>query len=134
MTGIIVLFFLYLKISSKKKNNHLVEKIEYLCKNLKVLLQESENSTDKIQGRIEDFKSLYDKNLLEIEHRIADLNDIAGKLEKSEGVKDMLEEKDHYKKIKNLLNEGHTVENISEMLKISKGEVELISKLKNQAG
>jgi predicted transcriptional regulator len=129
ITAIVILAFLYLKVSSAKKKNPLVEKIEYLCKNLKVLIEKSEQSSDKIQEKIEGFKILYDKNITEVEKKSSNLRDVISKLESNDNIKDKLQEKDDSVKIKNLLNEGHAVDDIAQMLKISKGEVELISKL-----
>jgi hypothetical protein len=125
-TAIIILVFLYLKTSASKKKNPLVEKIEYLCKNLKILIDQSERSSDIIQKKIEEFKALYDKIIVEMEKKTSDLDDIVNKLERNENISDKLKEKDKYSKIKNLLNEGHSIDEIAKMLKINKGEVELI--------
>jgi len=48
VTAVIILAFFYLKISSSKSNTRLLEKIEYLCKNLQSLVDQSENSYDNI--------------------------------------------------------------------------------------
>ncbi len=130
ITAIVILAFLYLKISVKKKQNPLVAKIEYLCKNLKVLLEESDQSSEIIQKRIDDFKCLYEKNLSEIEKRATDINEIITKLELNDNIKERFKEKDNYTKIKKMLDDGYNIDDIAKMLKISKGEVELISKLK----
>jgi len=130
ITAIVILAFLYLKISVKKKDNPMVAKIEYLCKNLKVLLEESDQSSELIQGKINEFKSLYERNLTEIDKRATDINDVVSKLEVNENIKEKFKEKDNYTKIKNMLDEGHTIDDISKLLKINKGEIELIYKFK----
>lgn len=131
ITAVVALSFLYLKLSVKKKKNPLVAKIEYLCKNLQVLLEESDQSSETIHNRIEDFKRLYERNMSEIERRATDLNEIISKLELQDNIKEQFKEKDNYIKIKGLIDEGHSIDDISRMLKINKGEIELMYKFKN---
>ncbi len=129
VSAIVVLMFLYIKLSSSKKNSQLLSKIEYLCKNLKILVEKSEESSDLIQRKVDEFRLLYDKQIAEIERKSADLNEIVNRLEKEKGVASKLYEKDKYANVKSLLSDGHSVKTISHMLKINKGEVELIHKL-----
>ncbi|MFC1854999.1 hypothetical protein ACFL2A_00465 [Thermodesulfobacteriota bacterium] len=129
ITAIVILAFLYLKLSSNKKKMPFIEKIEYLCKNLKVLIDESEQTSDTIQGKVDEFKSIYDKSISEIEQKLSDINAVMQKLESNEKLKGELKDKDQHSRIKILLQEGHDVDSISNMLRISKGEVELIARL-----
>lgn len=129
-TAVVILILLYLKLSAAKKKNPIIEKIEYLCKNLKVLLEESEKTSENIETKVEEFKMLYDKNIVEVENKISVLNGLIDKIESNKDISGELKELDIHKKVRNLLNEGYSVDEVCKMLKISKGEVELICKLK----
>ncbi len=133
ITAIAALAFLYLKLSVRKNSSQLVQKIEYLCKNLNTLVEESEKSSDIIYKKIEEFKLLYDKNIAEIEKKTADLDVVISKLEGQENIKGALDEKDKYSKIKSLIREGHDTASIAKILDITKGEVELIHNILKQS-
>lgn len=129
VSAIVILAVLYIKLAAEQKSDKLVEKIEYLCKNLKVLVEQSENSSDIIKRNIDEFKNLYDRNIAEIEKKASDIAEIMDKIERNENISDKLGDRDKYSKIKTMLNEGHSIDDIAKILKINKGEVELINNI-----